>query len=83
MRCRTRNLKVLSPGGSGRRWRSYGEEALRNVSLAVTGRLKEERVRECREWRRSDLGTEDWLYVWADAVYLRCAGARTSSASWG
>jgi len=52
----------------------YGEEALRNVSPAVTDRLKEEWVREYREWCRSDLGAEDWLYVWADTVYLSVWG---------
>jgi len=51
-----------------------GEDALRNVSSGVTGNLKEKWVREHREWCRTDLGAEDWLYVWADAVYLSVRG---------
>jgi len=47
-----------------------GEDALRNVSSGVTGNLKEEWVREHREWCRTDPGAEDWLCVWADAVCL-------------
>ncbi len=48
----------------------YGEEALRNVSPAATGRPKDEWVRECREWLRADPSAEGWLYIWVDGVYL-------------
>jgi len=41
----------------------YGEEALRNVSPVVISRLKEEWVREYREWCRSDLGAVDGNYI--------------------
>jgi len=52
-----------------------GEDALRNVSSGVTGNLKEEWVREHREWCRTDPGAEDWLCVWADAVCLSVRGS--------
>src|ERR1700675_152558 len=47
-----------------------GKEAP-NLSSAVIARLKGEWEDEYRQWQRRDLSARQYVYVWADGVYLQ------------
>ena len=47
-----------------------GEDAP-NLSAAVIARLKGEWEDEYRQWQRRDLSARQYVYVWADGVYLQ------------
>src|SRR6202795_4842945 len=51
-----------------------GKEAP-NLSSAVIARLKGEWEDEHRQWQRRDLSARQYVYVWADGVYLQANGA--------
>ncbi len=42
-----------------------------NLSSAVIARLKGEWEDEYRQWQRRDLSAREYVYVWADGVYLQ------------
>src|SRR3984885_14007197 len=42
-----------------------------NLSSAVIARLKSEWEDEYRRWQKRDLSARDYVYVWADGVYLQ------------
>ena len=49
---------------------SLGKDAP-NLSSAVIARLKSEWEDEYRRWQKRDLSARDYVYVWADGVYLQ------------
>ena len=42
-----------------------------NLSPSVIGRLKEEWTAEYERWQRRDLCAKQYVYIWADGVYLQ------------
>jgi putative transposase len=50
-----------------------GPEAA-GLSASVVARLKSRWMEEYRLWRRSKLGRNRWVYVWADGIYSGLRG---------
>jgi len=52
----------------------------RSLSEPTLNRLKKEWSAEYEEWSRGSLGDDQWIYLWVDGVYCRCAAARARCA---
>jgi hypothetical protein len=69
---------LVEPAATGnlRPWREV-------VSSAVIARLKGEWEDEYRQWQRRDLSARQYVYVWADGVYLQARMPSTPPQGFG
>ena len=61
-----------------RRW--VGKDAA-GLSAAVVSRLKARWAQEYDAWKRSALGKDRWVYLWADGIYSRAEDEKLLSRS--
>jgi len=67
-------LKGISTGEMGSALKVLlGSEAT-GFSATTVARLKAEWASEYANWRKDDLGHEDWVYIWADGIYSGLRG---------
>lgn len=67
-------LKGISTGEMGSALKVLlGSEAT-GFSATTVARLKAEWASEYADWRKSDLGHDDWVYIWAGGIYSGLRG---------
>ena len=44
-------------------------------SANTISRLKSQWAEEYEDWRKADLGLDEWVYIWADGIYSGLRGA--------
>ncbi len=65
-------LRGVSTGDFGEALSALVGPEASGLGPGVIGRLKAEWAKDHDRWQRRDLSTREYVYVWADGIYLRC-----------
>ncbi len=65
-------LRGVSTGDFGEALSALVGPEASGLGPGVIGRPKAEWAKDHDRWRRRDLSTREYVYVWADGIYLRC-----------
>lgn len=67
-------LKGISTGEMGAALKALLGPDASGFSAKTVSRLKTQWAAEYDAWRKSDLGRDDWVYIWADGIYSGLRG---------
>jgi len=67
-------LKGISTGEMGAALKALVGPDATGFSAKTVSRLKTQWAGDYDQWRKTDLGRDDWVYVWADGIYSGLRG---------
>ncbi len=67
-------LKGISTGEMGAALKALLGPDATGFSAKTVARLKTQWAGEYVDWRKTDLGRDDWVYIWADGIYSGLRG---------
>ena len=67
-------LKGISTGEMGAALKALVGPDATGFSAKTVSRLKTQWAGEYDQWRKTDLGRDDWVYIWADGIYSGLRG---------